>query len=1324
VSGRVLFTIRCTTCGVLLQVRSEAAIGELLICPKCGCLVKVEPPPGWQGSGEAEGGEASPGFSSPKSPARPAEKAEARSAPVPQHRPDLPQGAGEGKTQDGLIPSPAEESRAKGPTSPGGSPVALSPKGTAQSPFRTSDRGELEAAGSGQVREGPFGPGAEGEAPPAGEQGKIANRGGVSPAVRPARSGQGGDAWAEDRPPVALPTSASYPKENGGKGVPSEVGVATGGGQGSEGTRARSLPGWVLGSLALLPALGFVLAGILLWSHLKPDGEPTNRSLPSTPVGQGESSPSERADSPPKADSVLLSRPWWWEKVLPQTRGLLYVDFRGIPAPQLISLLSQGLGEGGKQGGGGSFSILGIQPEALAEGLWVRKEFTADRPGFFLLRLLPKHTAEGMALRGEAAGLTLGGISFRRDPGASWAFPFGVLDSQTVLTGEPELLEAVFRQQGPPANFESPVFARLWKHVPVDAKAVGLVDLHHLRESGWEEPVWLMDVWPEVAPAWQVLCRIPVGIVGFYRETPTPLLQVGLLCSSTTAASQVGQACATLVEFSQKLLAKMSEEGGGGLEGLFSAKSGEEGQQLAAFVVLAAGAVKGLAWEVVEDCVWLRLGVPTEVGKEPTSWKSWQDNLRRWWLLAGLEVDWLRHEGLQSALSAYRGERGHFPPAAGGAALLPPETRLSWIALLLPQLGLADWHRELQFGYSWNSPQNRPVTQRELQAVINPSLGPNRFAGGFPVTHYVGVAGVGADAPHLPASDPRAGVFGYQRVVRLEDIPDGASHTAAIIGASGRLGPWAAGGPATVRPLTERPYINGPDGFGSGQPHGMLVGMADGSVRFISADIDPVVLEQLAAMGDGAPRDLEFLSLPLAQTLRSPDAGSPSGPPKPSPSGGGDSGLSDPSGVSAQPSQTPAPKHGLGGAGGATPAGGSEPVPADPTATPPPGQQDWPQLVACRLATEIRGFRVPRLAMADAVRALSRLSNVPVSFDLEPMVALGISPNVPVELEVGATDFRQAMEKLASQAGLSVVVDSGHVIITIPEEARTALVTKRYPVGDLLSVRFSPSLQDGKADPGSEGSSSALSWAVRTFVAPETWKEQGGRGTLTLQGTELVVEQTLWIHRGVEKFLADLRSLRQANGGRIHPQTRWATAQKVLSRPVTVNFFQPAPLTRVLRRLEESVEVKLLVNWRALMEAGIAGEPEVALTVHQLPLAQALEQLSLPLGLGYRTVEPTVFELTSRSALNHAMEIGFYEVGELLRAIKKEFGQEVAPEEILLQMLSGEVGGESWAEAGGPARMVVDPVTEHLIVLQSQPVHAELERYLSRLRAEFREGPR
>ena len=43
------------------------------------------------------------------------------------------------------------------------------------------------------------------------------------------------------------------------------------------------------------------------------------------------------------------------------------------------------------------------------------------------------------------------------------------------------------------------------------------------------------------------------------------------------------------------------------------------------------------------------------------------------------------------------------------------------------------------------------------------------------MTHYVGVAGVGPDAGRLPADDPRAGVFGYGRQTRLEDITAGSS---------------------------------------------------------------------------------------------------------------------------------------------------------------------------------------------------------------------------------------------------------------------------------------------------------------------------------------------------------------------------------------------------------------------------------------------------------------------------------------------------------------------------------------------------------------------
>ena len=83
---------------------------------------------------------------------------------------------------------------------------------------------------------------------------------------------------------------------------------------------------------------------------------------------------------------------------------------------------------------------------------------------------------------------------------------------------------------------------------------------------------------------------------------------------------------------------------------------------------------------------------------------------------------------------------------------------------------------------------------------------------------------------------------------RPEDITRGASNTIAVLGVTERCGAWAAGGDGSVRALTQRPYVNGPDGFGSGQPDGMLAGMADGAVRFISKDVDPRVLEQLATI--------------------------------------------------------------------------------------------------------------------------------------------------------------------------------------------------------------------------------------------------------------------------------------------------------------------------------------------------------------------------------------------------------------------------------------------------------------------------------------------
>ncbi len=77
-----LFSITCATCQARLAVRSEAAIGAILECPKCRSMVQVTPPPGWTPppppvAGEPETQPPSSAVSPPVNGAAPASQAAA-----------------------------------------------------------------------------------------------------------------------------------------------------------------------------------------------------------------------------------------------------------------------------------------------------------------------------------------------------------------------------------------------------------------------------------------------------------------------------------------------------------------------------------------------------------------------------------------------------------------------------------------------------------------------------------------------------------------------------------------------------------------------------------------------------------------------------------------------------------------------------------------------------------------------------------------------------------------------------------------------------------------------------------------------------------------------------------------------------------------------------------------------------------------------------------------------------------------------------------------------------------------------------------------------
>jgi hypothetical protein len=213
------------------------------------------------------------------------------------------------------------------------------------------------------------------------------------------------------------------------------------------------------------------------------------------------------------------------------------------------------------------------------------------------------------------------------------------------------------------------------------------------------------------------------------------------------------------------------------------------------------------------------------------------------------------------------------PEARNRAGLpYPPDERVSWMADLLPFLGPAEFaavEKRIDRALSWNDPKNLQNALTLVPFYLSNAYPQTTWWGlypGMPVpvanSHFVGMAGVGADAaeyaPNDPAAAKRLGVFGYDRITRLADITDGPAKTIAVIQVPADYKtPWLAGGGSTVRGVPEkdsiRPFVcatyNG--------KRGTFAVMADGKVRFIPETISDADFQALCTIAGGETVDVD-----------------------------------------------------------------------------------------------------------------------------------------------------------------------------------------------------------------------------------------------------------------------------------------------------------------------------------------------------------------------------------------------------------------------------------------------------------------------------------
>lgn len=190
-----------------------------------------------------------------------------------------------------------------------------------------------------------------------------------------------------------------------------------------------------------------------------------------------------------------------------------------------------------------------------------------------------------------------------------------------------------------------------------------------------------------------------------------------------------------------------------------------------------------------------------------------------------------------------------------------PDQRVSWLAGLLPYLGHDDLLRQIDLKKSWRDPENLPSAMTLVPYFINPTFPKSsrylnqRDLRELAATHYVGIAGVGLDAAEYGEKDEdfttQRGVFGYERMTPLSDVGD---HTIVMIQVpSTHVGPWLAGGGATVRGVPAKNSVKPFVSTSFDGKKGTYALMSDGSVRFLAEDISDEVFKALATVKKAKP---------------------------------------------------------------------------------------------------------------------------------------------------------------------------------------------------------------------------------------------------------------------------------------------------------------------------------------------------------------------------------------------------------------------------------------------------------------------------------------
>lgn len=199
-------------------------------------------------------------------------------------------------------------------------------------------------------------------------------------------------------------------------------------------------------------------------------------------------------------------------------------------------------------------------------------------------------------------------------------------------------------------------------------------------------------------------------------------------------------------------------------------------------------------------------------------------------------------------------------------------------------------------------------------------------------------------------------------------------------------------------------------------------------------------------------------------------------------------------------------------------------------------------------------FNFPEEPLKQVIETLKDKAGLPMVLATKKLEEAAINLDTPVTVSLQNVTLESFLHNFLGELGLTFIVKNEVIQITTPEDAGSQLITRIYPVLDLVARRtpvYDPNaVVTSRTAGGRMGVADyeSLMNVITSTIDPDAWDDVGGPGSIAEfdNAGVLIISQTREVHQKIGPLLNSLRRVKGLQGlPTIAPPAR--TSSPVLS---------------------------------------------------------------------------------------------------------------------------------------------------------------------------------